>query len=239
MNILITGGASGLGASITKKLASNPDNNVYFTYSLSRQNALEIEKDYKNTKGLCCDFKNKSSIDSLLSQMDSLDLDILINNAYTGLQKKHFHKVSPDFFMESFSSNIIPTIQFTQKALLIFRKKKFGKIITVLSSAIINTPPIGWSEYVATKNYLLSLSKSWATENINFNISSNCISPSFMKTALTSDTDERILEEMEKNHPLNKLLTTEEVAESIAFMTQSSQHINGTNLLLNAGSNVI
>jgi 3-oxoacyl-[acyl-carrier protein] reductase len=151
----------------------------------------------------------------------------------------HFHKIKAVYFAESFNNNIIPTIRVTQQALLSFRKNKFGKIITVLSAAILNTPPVGWSEYVATKNYLLSLSKSWATENSSFGITSNCISPAFMKTALTSDTDERIVEEMEKSHPLNKLLTTEEVAENIAWMVQCTQQINGINLIINAGANVI
>ena len=64
------------------------------------------------------------------------------------------------------------------------------------------------------------------------------ISPAFMKTALTSDTDEHVVAKMEKNHPLNKLLTTEEVAENIAWMTQCTQQINCINLIVNAGANV-
>jgi len=43
MNILITGGASGLGEAITKQLASISSNNVYFTYSKSADQARSIE----------------------------------------------------------------------------------------------------------------------------------------------------------------------------------------------------
>jgi 3-oxoacyl-[acyl-carrier protein] reductase len=238
MNILVTGGASGLGESITKALAKNDNDRIYFTYNRSIANAEAIEKEFPNTKGFPCNFEDPQSVEQLLEKMDQFNLQILINNAMTGFEKNHFHKLSSDSFSAGFQKNILPVIQLTQKAILIFRKQKFGKIITVLSSAIINKPPIGWSEYVAQKNYLLSLSKSWAVENAKFNIVSNCVSPSFMKTALTSDTDERIVEELQKNHPLKSLLSTVEVAESIAFLAHAPQHINGTNSVLNAAEDI-
>ena len=238
MNILITGGASGLGEVITKKLASEPTNVVYFTYFKSEVNAAELEKKFPNTKAIKCDFNNSEDIDLLISKMDSLNLNVLINNAITQFEIKHFHKLEPNCFIESFNSNIIPTIKISQKAISIFRKAKFGKIITILSSAIISTPPIGWAEYTANKAYLLSLSKSWAVENANFNITSNCISPEFLQTPLTRNTDERVIEEMIKSHPLKKLLTKEEVADTISFLVGAPQHISGINLVMNSAVNI-
>ena len=238
MNILVTGGASGLGETITRTLAKNGANTIYFTYNRSKVNAEAIEKEFPNTNAFYCNFEEQQSFALFLEKMEELHLQIIINNAMTGFEKNHFHKMSPENFTAGFLKNILPVIQLTQKAIHIFRKHKFGKIITILSAAIIDKPPIGWSEYVAQKNYLLSLSKSWAIENTKFNIVSNCVSPSFMKTALTSDTDERIIEEMQRNHPLKKLLTTEEVAEAVAFLVHAPQHINGTNLVLNAAENI-
>jgi 3-oxoacyl-[acyl-carrier protein] reductase len=239
MNVLITGGASGLGEAITRKLAADDSSFVYFTYSSSKDTALSIESKYKNTKAIYCDFKNQASFDSFLASVATIDVDVLINNAFTGFTKNHFHKLSSEYFLESFKHNVIPTIQLTQKIILGFRKRKFGKIITILSAAIINKPPIGWSEYVANKNYLLSLSKSWAIENSSFNITSNCISPSFMQTALNKDTDERIVDEMTNSHPLKRLLTIDEVGESVEWLMKSSQQINGVNLVINGGADLI
>ena len=75
-----------------------------------------------------------------------------------------------------------------------YKKKRKGKIITILTSFLLNSPPIGSSSYVANKAYLKSLTKSWANENIKFNVTSNTISPSFMQTNFTSDVDERIID---------------------------------------------
>lgn len=240
MIILITGGASGLGKSITELLCSEKENKIYFTYSKSDKAALEIENKFSNAKGIKCDFNNHEEVESLSVQIKNLNIDALVNNAISGnIHKQHFHKNDLQNFQNDFLNNLMPVIKINQQAILVFRKKKFGKIITILSSAIINKPPIGWSEYTAGKAYLHSLSKSWAVENSNFNITSNCISPSFMATALTSDTDERMVEEMILNHPLKKILTTNEVAETVNYFVNCSQQVNGVNFIINAASDIV
>ncbi len=150
--------------------------------------------------------------------MEAEKIDVLVNNAFSVVRKEHFHKIDYAYFGQSFSENIISTLRITQKAISIFKEKKFGKIITVLSSAIINKPPVGWSCYVAEKNYLLSLAKSWAIENARFNIASNMISPSFMETSFTKDTDDRIIESMRLKLPLQKLLAPKEVVDVVRFL---------------------
>ena len=238
MNILITGGASGLGASIVKMLAKENEYTIYFTYSKSIEAAKQIEAEFPNAKPVYCEFGNVQSLENLLALVAEIDVDVLINNANGSIHKEHFYKTDPIVFLNSFELNIMPTLRITKEAIKVFRKKKFGKIINIISSAIINKPLIGLSAYIANKSYLISMSKSWATEGVKFNITSNSISPSFMQTNLTSDTDERVIDQMNKEHPLKRLLTTDEVAEAVKFFIRSSQQINGTNLIINAGADL-
>jgi 3-oxoacyl-[acyl-carrier protein] reductase len=239
MKILITGGASGLGKAITEKLAMRDGYKVFITYSSSAKNATELESKYKNVKAVKCDFSSSNDLKDLVDLIQKEGIDVLVNNAYsTKIDKNYFHKTGTDTFVNGFKQNILPVIQVTQAAINVFRKKKFGKVITILSATLVNKPPMGYSEYTASKAYLLSLSKSWAGENAAFNVTSNCISPSFMQTELTADTDERIVEEIQNNHPLKKLLTTSEVADVVAFLCNSSQQINGANIPVNAAQNV-
>ena len=155
MNILITGGASGLGKSITQKLASNSEDKVYFTFHKSTFSAKEIEVNYNNTSSIQCDFTNAKEFEAFLTLIKDLDIDILINNAFaTEITLQHFHKIDVSLFVNNFLANIVPTILITQQMILNFRKKKSGKIINILSSYLIDNPPIGCSEYVAGKAYL-------------------------------------------------------------------------------------
>lgn len=239
MNIVITGGASGLGEAITRTLAKDTANVVYFSYNNSLSNAIKIEKDFYNTHSIKCDFKNVEEVNSLKNKIDTMDLDVLINNAFTGnFIETYFHKTSPDVFSSGFNNNIIPAIILTQAAINHFRKKKKGKIITILTSGLLNNPPIGASVYLANKAYLSSLTKIWATENAKFNITSNSVSPAFMLTNLTKDTDERVIEQMIEKHPLKKLLTIEEVAETVLFLVNASPQINGIDIAINSGVNI-
>tara|TARA_B100001564_G_scaffold347223_1_gene347756 strand:- start:444 stop:1166 length:723 start_codon:yes stop_codon:yes gene_type:complete len=239
MNILVTGGASGLGESITKKLLSNENNTVYFTFCGSKDNADKISYDFPNSRSLKCDFNDLENVNSLCKMIPSLELDVLINNAYSGNYiTKHFNRIPLDDFSTDFIKNTIPTILITQSAISYFKKVKNGKIITILTSALVNHPIPGASSYIANKAYLQSLTKSWAIENKKFNITSNSVSPSLMQTKLTSDIDERIIEQIINTHPLKKILTTTEVAESVEFLVNSSQQINGINLVINSAESI-
>ena len=239
MNILITGGASGLGKAITIKLCQDPKNKVIFTYNSSLKEAQKIERQFSNAKSFKLDFNSQENFSQFIDKMPEFELDILVNNAITGYTQNYFHKMERDVFLNSFKINILPVIQLTQQFIKDSRKKKSGKIITILTSFIINKPPLGLAEYVANKAYLQSLTKSWAIENLAFGITSNSISPSIMMTNLTKDIDKRLVVGMIENNPNKSLLKEDEVAEAVWFFANSSSQINGSNLIINAASDLL
>lgn len=240
MNILITGGSSGLGKAVVNALASNLENKIFFTYNTREAEAQSMTEGKNNITAIKCDFTKNEEIKELEKRIPSFDLDVLINNAYVGpAQGKHFHKSDEDLFLESYKNNIIPTIRITQSAIAGFRSKKYGKIINILTAYLVDLPPIGFSIYSANKAYLQQLSKSWNSEYVRYNITSNCISPDFMLTNLSADVDERLIEQMKKEHPLKQLLTPEEVAESVVFLVEAPQQLNGAHIVINAAKNVM
>jgi NAD(P)-dependent dehydrogenase (short-subunit alcohol dehydrogenase family) len=240
MNILVTGGSTGLGKSIVNALSNIPTNKVFFTYNRHEGEAQSIVQEKQNVIAIKCDFTDDADLCKLEKLIPEYNLDVLINNAYVGSAKgKHFHKTESDSFLKSFENNIVPTIRITQSAISVFQAKKFGKIINILSAYILNLPPIGFSIYTANKVYLQQLSKSWNSEYARYNITSNCVSPEFMLTNLSLNLDERVIEQMQSVHPLKKLLTPDEVAESVVYLVESSQQINGTNIVINAAKNIL
>jgi NAD(P)-dependent dehydrogenase (short-subunit alcohol dehydrogenase family) len=221
-------------------LSNSPGNKVFFTYNRHGDESDAIVRGKHNVIAIKCDFTNAGEICELEKAITTFDLDVLINNAYVGLpQGTYFHKTNPESFLKSFENNIIPIIRITQSAILGFRTKKFGKIINILTAALVNVPPMGYSTYASNKAYIMQLSKSWSYEYGKYNISSNCVSPDFMLTNLSETVDKRIVEQLKANHPLKKILTPEEVADVVAFLVGTSQHINGANIVINAGQNIL
>lgn len=141
--------------------------------------------------------------------------------------------------IDGFNTNILPLVSITQMALETFRKKKNGRIITVLTASLVGVPPLGYGKYGAEKAYIGQLAKTWSKEYIKFGVTSNCVSPDFMQTSFTSDTDERVIEQMTANHPLKEILTPKQVAEVILSLLNAPKHVNGVNIPINAGVNIL
>jgi 3-oxoacyl-[acyl-carrier protein] reductase len=235
MNVLITGGASGLGEAITKRFARADDNTVYFTYNTSSDNAKKITEQFKNSKAIFCDLNDPISLDQLIKNIPALNLDLLVHNAYQGkFIDTYFHKTSLEDFQESFQTNILPLISITQACIEVFRKKKSGIILTILSEVLEGLPPVGSSVYAATKGYLEQLVKCWSAENKKFNIISGAVSPGLMLTSLTRQMDERLIDQFKEASPQKRLLLPEETADMIFRLAYEPEKLNGRNIKIQA-----
>ncbi len=235
MNILLTGGASGLGKALAEHLAAPGSHRLWITFCHSEAAARELEATHPNLQALHCDFADPGSLDALLERLPTLELDALVHNALAAWTVKHFHKLKPEALRAGFEGNVMPVVRLTQAALKGFRKKRFGRIVTVLTAALYERPPIGWSEYLAGKAYLWAMTRCWAVENAAFGITANCVSPGFLPTDLHADDDPRLVEEWRNRMPLQRFVEPEEVARAVAFFLEGPASLNGENLLLNQG----
>lgn len=240
MKILITGGSSGLGKAMVYKLAESEKNFIYFTYNNSEESSKKICLENKNVKRIKCDFTIREELDVFISNLKSMDLDILINNYYAWPENpllpgtflnKNFHKIEEELFIKEFKKNIIPTILITKEIIKLFRLKKSGKILTTLTS-FLNSPTIGSSIYISNKNYLKSLCDIWAVENKKFNIDSYYFSPSFMITGHTSKMDSRLVDQMTNSTDSKKLLTVDYVSERISNFLNSNESNESNEIIL-------
>lgn len=239
MNILVTGGTSGLGKAVVIEMAKDKTNTILFTYCHHKDVADQLSDQYSNTKGFEVDFKAPESIENFLNIIKLENIDVLINNAYVGSPLgTYFHKTNAEDFLIAFNANILPLIKITQCCILGMKKRRFGKIINILTSYLIDVPPTGFSVYTATKAYIRQLSKSLSKEYGRFHISSNCILPEFMNTNFGKVEDFQ-LEQLKSEHPLKEILSPSEVAEIINHVVHSSQQLNGVEIPVNAAQHIM
>ena len=80
------------------------------------------------------------------------------------------------------------------------------------------------------------MSKSLASEYAKKNININCISPGFIKTAMTDKLDEKFKELIISKIPSARLGEPEDIANAVIFLASShSDYINGETLHVNGG----
>jgi NAD(P)-dependent dehydrogenase (short-subunit alcohol dehydrogenase family) len=239
MKILVTGGSSGLGKAVVTEMAKDKENVILFTYYQHEDISYRLSKDYSNVKGIQVDFTNSSSVDAFVEFLATEQIDVLVNNAYIGNPiGTYFHKTDSKDYLAAFQNNVLPLIKVTQTCIIGMRKRKFGKIVNIITSYLIDVPPTGFSVYTATKAYIRQLSRSISREYGRFNITSNCVLPDFMNTGFGHVEDFQ-LEQMKSTHPLKELLDPSEVAEVVYHLIKSSQQINGIDIPINAGQHMM
>ncbi|NIF05495.1 SDR family oxidoreductase [Chryseobacterium sp. Tr-659] len=231
--VVLTGGSSGIGKEINIFLLEK-GYEVLFTYCHSDESAKDIESRFARAKAFKVNFTSGDTLQDFFSAIEAFDPDILINNYYSGtFIDTYFHKTEIEKVLTDFKNNVIPTLEITQKCISLFRKKKQGRIINILSSSL-QAPAMGTSVYNSNKAYLLQMSKSWAVENVKFGITCNSVSPSFIPTDFHKDMDERMKETILSGYPLKDQLEGKDVANAIDLCINGGKHFNGNHIFLDA-----
>ncbi len=232
---VVTGGSSGIGKSIVEYLL-HAGYEVLFTYFSSHAAAKTITDQFPAAKSFCADLTKQDELQSFLRELESFQPDILVNSYYRGsFIAKYFHKTEFGDFSKEFENNILPTVAITQSCISIFRKKKWGRIVNILSSSL-RSPALGTGIYNANKAYLLQMSKQWSIENVKFGITSNCISPAFINTDFHKEMDERQKEIILEFYPLKEPLQPDDVANLVKMCLDSGVHFTGNHLFLDASN---
>ena len=114
-------------------------------------------------------------------------------------------------------------------------KNKSGKIVNI-TSVVGHTGNLGQVNYTASKAAIVAMSKSLAIEYAKKNININCISPGFIKTAMTENIDEKFREVIISKIPSARLGEPDDIANAVLFLSSDqSDYINGETMHVNGG----
>jgi len=234
-NIIVTGASGGIGNSIVKKLNESGAN---ILASGTRIEKLEeLKSQFKNIKILKFDISQSDKIEDFIENATNElggNLDCIVNNA--GITQDNLAiRMSLDEWKKVIDINLTSTFLLSKFAIKKMLKNKFGKIINI-TSVVGHTGNLGQSNYTASKAGIVAMSKSLAIEYAKKNININCISPGFIKTAMTEKIDEKFKEIIVSKIPSARLGEPEDVANAVVFLASNqSDYINGETLHVNGG----
>ena len=234
-NIIVTGATGGIGNSIIKKLHENGANIVASGTKIEK---LEQIKDiFKDVRILKFDISQSDQIETFIENASKElggPLDCIVYNA--GITQDNLAiRMSLDEWKKVIDINLTSTFLICKFAIKKMLKNKKGKIINI-SSVVGHTGNLGQSNYTASKAAIVAMSKSLAIEYAKKNININCISPGFIKTAMTDKIDEKFKDTIISKIPSARLGEPEDIANAVLFLASSqSDYINGETLHVNGG----
>ena len=234
-NIIVTGASGGIGNSIVKKLYEIGANVLATGTKIEKLE--ELKKNYNKIKILNFDVAQSDKIEEFIDKAtDTLEgnLDCLINNA--GITKDNLAiRMNIDEWKKVIDINLTSTFLMSKFAIKKMLKNKSGKIVNI-TSVVGHTGNIGQSNYTASKAGIVAMSKSLAIEYAKKNININCISPGFIKTAMTEKIDEKFKEVIISKIPSARLGEPDDIANAVLFLASNqSDYINGETLHVNGG----
>ena len=234
-NVIVTGASGGIGNAIVKKL-SESEANILAT-GTKIEKLEELKSKVKNIKILSFDISQSEKIEEFIENATIQlggKLDCIVNNA--GLTQDNLAiRMSVDEWKRVIDLNLTSTFLLSKFAIKKMLKNKSGKIINI-ASVVGHTGNLGQSNYTASKAGIVAMSKSLTIEYAKKNININCISPGFIKTAMTDKLDQKFKELIMSKIPSSRLGEPSDVANVVLFLaSDQSNYINGETIHVNGG----
>jgi len=234
-NIIVTGASGGIGNAIIKKLSESGAN---ILASGTRIEKLEeLKNNFESIKILKFDISQNEKIEEFIENATielGGSLDGLVNNA--GITQDNLAiRMSLEEWQKVININLTSTFLMSKFAIKKMLKNKSGKIINI-TSVVGHTGNLGQANYTASKAGIVAMSKSLAVEYAKKNININCISPGFIKTAMTDKIDDKFKEVIISKIPSARLGEPDDIANAVLFLSSDqSNYINGETLHVNGG----
>jgi len=234
-NIIVTGASGGIGNSIIKKLSEAGANIIASGTRIEKLE--ELKKNFEGIKTLKFDISQSDKIEEFIENATNElggSLDGIVNNA--GITQDNLAiRMSLDEWQKVININLTSTFLMSKFAIKKMLKNKSGKIVNI-TSVVGHTGNLGQANYTASKAGIVALSKSLAIEYAKKNININCISPGFIKTAMTDKIDDKFKEVIVSKIPSARLGKPEDIANAVLFLSSDqSNYINGETLHVNGG----
>ncbi|TDD99074.1 3-hydroxybutyrate dehydrogenase [Jiangella asiatica] len=239
---LVTGGGSGIGAAIARRLGAAGADVVVADIDAGRAAAVATECGGRPWVVDLADTAALAAADAGVVP----DVDVLVNNA--GIQHvARLEEFPPERFAFMLRLMLEAPFLLIRAVLPSMYRRGWGRIVNISSAHGLRASAYK-SAYVTAKHGLEGLSKVTALEGAAHGVTSNCVNPGYVRTPLVEAQiadqarvhelpEERVVSEvLLANEAIKRLIEPGEVAEAVAHLCgPAAQSTTGTNLVIDGG----
>lgn len=236
--VLVTGGASGLGAAIVRSLAA-AGHDVAFTYRSSGEAAERLVQDLalahpgRRVTAHPLDLSDRHALDAFCEAQEGEGFYGLVHNAgqsYDVLAAM----MAQDKAEAAMQVNFWSLTRLAKALVRGMIRNRSGRIVAIGSVAALQANP-GNAAYAATKGALIAYCRTLAIESAKRGVTVNVIAPGFIDTDMMAPYA-AYRAGMEKQIPAGRFARPEEVAALASFLVgEGGAYITGAVLPVDGG----
>jgi len=238
---LVTGGSRGIGAAVSRQLASVGANIMigYRTRKADADKVVELcrglgVKAVSLAADVSTDAGARALVDGTVTELGALD--IFVGNA--GIWPPvdvAMSEMSDEQWHRTIRENVDSVFYTTRAAVRAMRDG--GSIVLISSTAGQRGEPFH-SDYAASKGAVISFTKSLAVELGPRDINVNSVAPGWVDTEMVGDAvADAGRERIERSIPIGRIASADDIAGPVVFLCSSmARHVTGEILNVNGGS---
>lgn len=250
MTAIVTGGLSGMGLAIARRLQADGTTVVVGARSAGDQAHVReiLGADHANIRAAALDVRSSESVDAFVAEVAATygGVDILINAA--GVYEEAAVIGHPDSVWDDhIDTNLSGSFRSIRAVLPHMKRAGWGRIVNIASVAAHNGMANN-AAYCTSKAGLLGLGRCVSLEGAAHGITCVSISPTWVETemlrrfidadiASTGQSLDAVRAEYAKSNPQNQLVQPTEVAELAAFLvSDAARALTMEDYQVNAGA---
>ena len=231
---VVTGGARGIGLAVAKKLgAMGASLGILDLRRQDIEQALATLREAGMTaEGAQCDVGDEASVEAAFAAIRARlgPVAVLVNNAGV-IDFKGLEETTAEDYRRTMNVNAFGVFLCTKAALADMKAARWGKIVTIGSSAGKNGGAGKSGVYGASKAAAMTLAKSFARELAPWNINVNAVAPALINTQMLAGIAEFV-----DKIPLGRVGEPEDVANAVGFLcSDAASFITGEMVDINGG----
>jgi NAD(P)-dependent dehydrogenase (short-subunit alcohol dehydrogenase family) len=246
---LVTGAAQGIGAGVSRVLATNGA--VVALTDVSEavmETADALRGEGLEAYGWVMDVTDKGHVDGVVDRIieEHGKIDILVNNAGVYPRKK-LVEMDDELMTRIFEINVFGMFRCARAVLPGMMERRYGKIVNMSSvtGPKVGTPAGGQTAYAASKSAVQGFTVALALETAQSGINVNCVMPGYIESrsawGLRGSPEEEGADEAMREFglkiPWGRQGTPEEVGELVLFLaSDESRYITGASMVIDGGN---